>query len=633
MKSENTLNLLSKDAEKLWFEKIKTTLQKVTNANLELPEKLKSEILEISHSLWIIIDKNIHSKKLRLDVKLKIGYEEIKCDDVSIILKKSNEFLTELLWNDDKEEIEAEIVLSKEIIAEKKAEITNSKWKAEYVISIREKNELENKLSKIVLLEDIIKEINDFREKLNSLLNTKKELVKEENETITEEVILVDDKTEELDNSNLETENTEEGKVDLSEKQDENTEAVILEKETNNIENKIFDYEELRIIKLNLGNKKIELPKQNSLFDLVKEYFSDEKRITFYHLGLYKLNVWFSENKSLDYYNAINIISLLDVNNLCNLFIEWKFWNSDKVQLSVLWIIFENPIRLETKYYGLWKALHYDLIKTLWRWSVQDISFRYKKFLRIIEKNESDINKFDLNSITFWEININPNVKKRLREEYEEETKYIKKSRKTLSTRPKAIDTINDLISKKKKLTKSSNIGKYTKIFSSIDVNKFREFYEIDKDYFIKVWRIEILDLYISALNRLKWDFDINEFEKIEESLNQYILLIKNWVKKDPTIQKKWWIIENKEELLYETNIKFHLQSFNKERIISNILNTYLEKNITNNNFIKVLIKSLLEYDINFISEFLNECWKLFDVIDIIKILEIDNNIYLEIKS
>jgi hypothetical protein len=46
----------------------------------------------------------------------------------------------------------------------------------------------------------------------------------------------------------------------------------------------MFDPEGLRVIKLNLKNKKIELPKQNSLYKEVTEYFSDENRITFYHL-------------------------------------------------------------------------------------------------------------------------------------------------------------------------------------------------------------------------------------------------------------------------------------------------------------------------------------------------------------
>jgi hypothetical protein len=50
-----------------------------------------------------------------------------------------------------------------------------------------------------------------------------------------------------------------------------------------------FDFETLKLIKLNLKNKKIELPKQNSLYKEIKEYFKDEPRITFYHLGLYKL--------------------------------------------------------------------------------------------------------------------------------------------------------------------------------------------------------------------------------------------------------------------------------------------------------------------------------------------------------
>jgi hypothetical protein len=76
---------------------MKLTLDKIEKVDLNLSKEIKSEILKISHSLETIINKNIHSKKTRLDVKIKSDSEVISCRDISVILDKSNSLLTELL--------------------------------------------------------------------------------------------------------------------------------------------------------------------------------------------------------------------------------------------------------------------------------------------------------------------------------------------------------------------------------------------------------------------------------------------------------------------------------------------------------------------------------------------------------
>lgn len=196
MENSTGLTLLSRDTEKLWFEKLKSTLDKVIKVDLELPKKLKNEILEISHSLWIIIEKNLHSKKVRLDVKLKSGYDKIKCEDVSIILWKSNDLLIELLWTDDKEDVEYYLEEANENVEKYKEWSSKYKWKINtditdeekkenpkvvntstrelYLESIRYRNKQKVILENIILVEEVIKEINYFR---NELVKITAELV------------------------------------------------------------------------------------------------------------------------------------------------------------------------------------------------------------------------------------------------------------------------------------------------------------------------------------------------------------------------------------------------------------------------------------------------------------------------
>jgi len=325
------LDLLSREAKSLGFENIKSTIDKIAKVNLTLSEEMKSEIMKISHSLSTIINKNTHNKNVRLDVKIKKDSEIIKCDDVSIILDWSNDLLIELLWNDDKDEISAEIELAEEEVNENKKIAGKSKEnKNNYVESIRYKNELNKKLDTIILLEEIIDEINNFRDKLISIINWAKKQtsdIVEVNTKNTEEIVepIVTEKEEVI------IDDIQETVWELDDKKDSSI--------TSEIEKKweSFDIETLRLIKLNLKNKKTELPKQNSLYSEVRDFFKNESRITFYNLGLYKLSLWFSNNNILDLYNAKNIIWLLDVNTLCKFFIEWRLWNSNETMLSVLW--------------------------------------------------------------------------------------------------------------------------------------------------------------------------------------------------------------------------------------------------------------------------------------------------------
>ncbi len=604
MNYKNWLHLLSDNAKLLWFKNMKNTLDKIIKIDLNLSKELEQEINKISDSLWIIINKNIHSKKIRLDVKLKADAEEINCDNVSTLLVKSNELLLELLWNDNKDEIKWEIELSEEIVLENKLLAWKSnKNKSEYVESIRYKNELKKRLEKIILLEEVIYEINNFREKLIWLLlkNETKKIVN------TNKNIKPKEDYKGVNNEEFKKETiTEKGNKIIKEETDSD--------ELNDVnQNKLFNFDELESIKSNLKNKKIELTKQNSLYHNVKEYFSDESRLTFYHLGLYKLIRWFNENKVLDIYNTKNIIWLIDVNSLCKFFIQWRFWDSNEVKLSIIWMIFKNSIRLKEKYLGLWKALYYDLLKTNWRWTVNDINIEYSKFLKISDKKDEEIESLELEQINFLDINESNEVKEKLEKLHENETSDIKrvKLRSVRKVKSKNIDTIQELITKKKKITKSYNIDKYNKIFLNINIQQFKDFFDIDKDYFLKVWSTEVVDLYLSALVRLEWDFDNDYFNKIKLFLEQYKILINNWVKKiaSPVID------DNKKEiLLFQTWIKLHLDNFAKEWLINDIFKKYLEKNINNKEFNKQLVFILKWYWESFINEFIGELELLYDV-------------------
>jgi hypothetical protein len=242
---------------------------------------------------------------------------------------------------------------------------------------------------------------------------------------------------------------------------------------------------------------------------------------------------WFSDNKILDSYNAKNIIWLLDVNVLCNFFIEWKLWNSNEILLSVLWSIFDNAIRLREEYYGLWKSLHYYLFKKSWREYIHILNNRYNKFLNIIEKEDTNINEIDLNTISFLDVCESEDVRRKLYNEYREETYNVKKAKVWIVRKVRRKDRAyitQDLIENKRKLTKAYNIDKYKQIFWSVNSEKFKEFFEVDKELFLKVWSIEVVELYLSSLDRLKNNFDEKYYEKTKSILNDFIVFINNKV-------------------------------------------------------------------------------------------------------
>jgi len=625
MNSNNSLDLLSNEAKEIWFENMKSTLEKIIKVDLGLSKEMETEISNILVSLSTIINKNIHSKKTRLDIKIKSDSEIIKCDDVSLILDKSNDLLKELLWSDDKEEISAELELAIEEVGEKKI----LAWKSEkdrqsYLESIRYKNELKKKLEEVILLEEIIKEINSYRDKLISLVEW------EDINVVSDELLINPEIEDSLELcTKLESKRDLEEEMVLEVKQEED----VISEENNKLE--LFDFETLKLIKLNLKNKKTELPKQNSLYSEVKEYFSDESRLTFYHLGLYKLVNGFSNNKVLDSYNAKNIIWLLDVNVLCKFFIEWRFWNSDEVMLSVLWSIFKNAIRLKDEYHGFWKALHYYLLKTRWRWSVQDINNEYSRFLKMIDKKEGEIIDFDLSNITFLDISESKEVRRQLYNEYREETYNTKKAKVWVVRKVRNGNRwhfVQDLIEKKKKLTKAYNIEKYKKIFWSVNAEKFKEFFEIDKELFLKVWSIEVVELYLLALDRLKNDFDEGYYKKTKWILNDFIVFIKNWVKSIPSVCKLNIETDKKNELFFRKNIEFHLWNFWKTGNLNTFFKDYLDKNLNNKEFLNILVEILSDFDISFTKNFLTILWEEYDISEIKLLLE-KKDINIKVKS
>ncbi len=622
MNSNNSLDLLSNEARSLWFENMKSTLEKIIKVDLNLSKEMETEISKILVSLSTIINKNIHSKKTRLDIKIKYDGEIIKCDDVSVLLDKSNDLLSDLLLNDDKEEINAELELAIEEVGEKKLLAGKSdENKKSYLESIRYKNELKKKLEKIILLEEIIKEINIYRDKLISLVEW------ENTKVVSDEPLINPEVENSLDlDTKVESERDIKEEIVLEVKQEEEEEEEDLTMEGNdNDKLELFDFEVLKLIKLNLKNKKTELPKQNSLYSEVKEYFSDETRLTFYHLGLYKLISWFSDNKILDSYNAKNIIWLLDVNLACKYFIEWKLWNSEEIMLSLLWMLFNNTIRLESKYYGLLKTLHYSLLKNHWRWSVDNARNEYSKFLQITENKDTDITKFDLNNISFLDINESEEVKNKLYEEYKKETYNIKKTKVWVVRKVRARDrwnTVQDLIEKKRKLTKAYNIDKYKKIFWSVNAEKFKDFFEIDKELFLKVWSIEVVELYLSSLDRLKNNFDEDYYEKTKWFLNEYIILINNWVKDIPSFKKRTSEVVIKDEVFFRKNIEFHFINFWKTDKLNTFFKEYLNQYLTNKDFLSVLVEMLACHDISFINNFLVNLWEEYDISEIISLLE-----------
>ena len=166
-----SLVLLSTEAQKLWFENLRSTFEKILDSDLELDENLSKQIEHIKKNLDIIV-----SKKWRLDTKINQNFNEISCEWVDSVLDLSKKLLKELYWNDSLEEIKEEYKILEEDVEETKILVSKKeKTQADLAEVIREKKKYEYKIKQIELLEAIIKEIEKFRIELLKILKNKQE--------------------------------------------------------------------------------------------------------------------------------------------------------------------------------------------------------------------------------------------------------------------------------------------------------------------------------------------------------------------------------------------------------------------------------------------------------------------------
>lgn len=164
------INLLSKSAKEIWLEKIKSNLDDIKSLNLDISKNLKDEISAISSTLWLIISSNWNYSNLKIKEKTDI----IECENVDFILETLEYELINILWNKKKEDIEFDLQLAELDVSEKKEKAKTEKTQASrnnLSSSISEKNEHAKKLKQIELIEKLIQNISDFREKFLSIIS------------------------------------------------------------------------------------------------------------------------------------------------------------------------------------------------------------------------------------------------------------------------------------------------------------------------------------------------------------------------------------------------------------------------------------------------------------------------------
>ena len=466
MDSNNSLDLLSSEAKELWFMNIKLTLDKISKVDLNLSRDFLNKMKEISHSLDIILS---HKNKLD-NVKLKKGGDSIMCDDVSLIFVEVDNLLKELLWTDDKEEIKAEIELAiEEKIENKKNAAKSDEDRKKYVESIRFEKELKNKLEKIVLLENIKSDIKSYREKLSNILDKKLSKENKKDGVVIEKIAVIE---------NIQVE-IEEGIITQDELLKLEDEVEV--KEENN--NKKLDLDK---IKSNLKNKKMELPKQNSQYSEVLSFFAKEKRITFYHLGLYNLYKWLEKWITFNNNEIVNLITLLNINDSIKLFLEWYFWKSSIVIKTIFLKMVNISSRIDEKYYWLVKTFYLYLINLTWEVGLRinektEYNEKYRKFLKYMELKDEDLELYDIDFFntkiiemktnTLMDTNLGENIDSNIWNEIPSENNDVVEFKEEVK------EEINDKL-EKKDITKNRSTKILDKIKWFTDEEEFIKYYK-----------------------------------------------------------------------------------------------------------------------------------------------------------
>lgn len=162
----NWFHLESLFAKRLGFQNLKTTLDNISRANLNLSETTKKQVEWISKSLAIIIEK-----WERLDTKIDHNYSEISYESIQEVINVVNELLKETYgWysrediNELLEESEKDVVNITSLVKDKK------KTSGDLAKVIRTKKEIKIKLDNIELLEEIKTEIKAFKVRFIKLL-------------------------------------------------------------------------------------------------------------------------------------------------------------------------------------------------------------------------------------------------------------------------------------------------------------------------------------------------------------------------------------------------------------------------------------------------------------------------------
>jgi len=181
------LKLWTEKAKDLWFQYILDTIDDILKLNkeLDLDENLKTEIEWIQGSLKTIIEK-----WNRIDTKISENSSIIYCETVDNVL---DILKSKLYWFEksdleefdetDLEELKNDKIMELEDLKEKAENDLNDYKKSDNIdtnilaAKIREKKEYKANYENLILLEKIISDINNFRNKLNRILENKEEQV------------------------------------------------------------------------------------------------------------------------------------------------------------------------------------------------------------------------------------------------------------------------------------------------------------------------------------------------------------------------------------------------------------------------------------------------------------------------
>ncbi len=301
------------------------------------------------------------------------------------------------------------------------------------------------------------------------------------------------------------------------------------------------------------------LPEANSKYQELSEKFPDTN-LTFYHLHFFNLQKEvFDKKEKLTEKEVLSLINHLKINDVLELFLEWKIWNSLKIKKDLFFKVEKEYIQINEKFFWLIKALYKDILSSY---------TRKNKFTNLI-KNLKKLEWLDLGDAE-WTIDLSKIEFNKLLEERADNIKE-KTGDTVVKTAVKATKIVEKIEESKEKEPKNKeyDIEEEKKVYLTIwfrwpNSNKRLENFveNISNDDFIEVilWKDFVEDK--PKVKNLQYYKIISK--KIEDDELKNLIIEKKWQEYFDTLVES---INQNKNLFYWKKIKSKVEKTIIEKV------------------------------------------------------------------